>query len=144
MDILSELESAAKWSRINSYIYLFCFVFSILFILVGLFIFITGNSDTDTDREATIFMAVLFSLGGVIGSVISWIVRKVFIQYEQAARNAIQSLSAQAIEEVCHYQRNIFIVYGAYYIFALVMIPVMVIFAVFLVAAGASGGAAGA
>lgn len=147
MDILSELESAAKWSKINSYIYLFGFIFSILFILASLLLFTVGNSNINDidDKQATTFMAVLFLLGGVVGSVISWIVRKVFIQYEQAARNAMQSMSVTDIEEVCHYQRNIFIVYGSYYILALVMIPVVVILAfLFAGAILRASGAAGA
>lgn len=116
MDILHELETAAKWSKINSYIYLLCFVFSVLFLLTGLLI---------TIKEPA--MGIAWLLGAGIASVISWIVRKVFINYHEATQYAMQSLSTQSIEEVCHYQRNIFIVYGAYYALILVVIFIAVV-----------------
>ncbi|MBO4576646.1 MAG: hypothetical protein J5680_05990 [Neisseriaceae bacterium] len=109
MDILHELETAAKWAKINSYIYLLSLVFSILFLLLGLLMLI---------KEPT--MGIVFVLVAGIATAVFWIVRKVFINYQEAANNAIQSLSTQAIEEVCHYQRNIFIVYGAMYVVVLV------------------------
>ena len=106
MDILSELASAAKWSKINSYISLLSFIVSILFILVG--------------AVAPIF--ILLSMGSAVMVVSSWIVRKVFIRYEQSARQAIESLSGTAIEEVCHYQRNVFAMFGIGHIFVFVVL----------------------
>ena len=109
MDILHELETAAKWSKINSYIYLMWLVFGVLFMLVGLISLI---------KEPGLGIFVLIVAG--IFTAIAWVIRKVFINYQEATNNAIQSLSEQAIEEVCHYQRNIFIVYGAMYVVFLV------------------------
>lgn len=111
MDILHELETAAKWSKINSYIYLMWLVFGVLFMLVGLFSLI---------KEPGMGIFILIVAG--ISTAVAWIIRKVFINYQEAANNAMQSLSEQAIEEVCHYQRNIFIVYGAMYVVVLVLL----------------------
>ena len=111
MDILHELETAAKWSKINSYIYLMWLVFGVLFMLVGLISLI---------KEPGLGIFVLIVAG--IFTAIAWIIRKVFINYQEATNNAMQSLSEQAIEEVCHYQRNIFIVYGAMYVVVLVLL----------------------
>ncbi|MBP5790529.1 MAG: hypothetical protein J6W29_09915 [Neisseriaceae bacterium] len=126
MDILHELETAAKWSKINSYIYLLCLVFGILFLLLGLIMAIKEPA-----------MGIAWVLGAGVATAIFWIIRKVFINYHEATNNAIQSLSTQAIEEVCHYQRNIFIVYGAYY--ALILI-VLVLALIILGAAAVAGG----
>ena len=111
MDILHELETAAKWSKINSYIYLMWLVFGVLFMLVGLISLI---------KEPGMGIFILIVAG--ISTAVAWIIRKVFINYQEAANNAMQSLSEQAIEEVCHYQRNIFIVYGAMYVVVLVLL----------------------
>lgn len=121
MDILHELETAAKWSKINSYIYLMILVFGVLFLLLGLIVLIQSPAQ-----------GIAFILGAGIVTVLSWIVRKVFINYHEAANNAIQSLSANAIEEVCHYQRNIFIVYGAYYAIFLVIAVLAILVALAL------------
>ena len=121
MDILHELETAAKWSKINSYIYLMILVFGVLFLLLGLIVLIQSPAQ-----------GIAFVLGAGIVTVLSWIVRKVFIDYHEAANNAIQSLSANAIEEVCHYQRNIFIVYGAYYAIFLVIAVLAILVALAL------------
>ena len=121
MDILHELETAAKWSRINSYIYLMILVFGVLFLLLGLIVLIQSPAQ-----------GIAFVLGAGIVTVLSWIVRKVFINYHEAANNAIQSLSANAIEEVCHYQRNILIVYGAYYAIFLVIAVLAILVALAL------------
>lgn len=121
MDILHELETAAKWSKINSYIYLMILVFGVLFLLLGLIVLIQSPAQ-----------GIAFVLGAGIVTVLSWIVRKVFINYHEAANNAIQSLSANAIEEVCHYQRNIFIVYGAYYAIFLVIAVLAILIALAL------------
>lgn len=121
MDILHELETAAKWSKINSYIYLMILVFGVLFLLLGLIVLIQSPAQ-----------GIAFVLGAGIVTVLSWIVRKVFINYHEAANNAIQSLSANAIEEVCHYQRNIFIVYGAYYAIFLVIAVLAILVALAL------------
>ncbi|MBR3482782.1 MAG: hypothetical protein IKH45_07900 [Neisseriaceae bacterium] len=121
MDIMHELETAAKWSRINSYIYLMILVFGVLFLLLGLIVLIQSPAQ-----------GIAFVLGAGIVTVLSWIVRKVFINYHEAANNAIQSLSANAIEEVCHYQRNIFIVYGAYYAIFLVIAVLAILVALAL------------
>ena len=117
MNILNELETAAKWSKINSYIYLFCFVFIMLFLLMGFLITIK--------EPAT---GIAWIVGAGVATAVSWIVRKVFINYHKATQYAMQSLSTQSIEEVCHYQRNIFIVYGAYY--ALILTVVFIAFVV--------------
>ncbi|MBQ9182696.1 MAG: hypothetical protein IJ143_02835 [Neisseriaceae bacterium] len=111
MDILHELETAAKWSKINSYIYLMWLVFGVLFMLVGLISLV---------KEPGFGIFILIVAG--ISTAVAWIIRKVFINYQEAANNAMQSLSEQAIEEVCHYQRNIFIVYGAMYVVVLVLL----------------------
>ena len=111
MDILHELETAAKWSKINSYIYLMWLVFGVLFMLVGLISLV---------KEPGMGIFVLIVVG--IFTAVAWIIRKVFINYQEATNNAMQSLSEQAIEEVCHYQRNIFIVYGAMYVVVLVLL----------------------
>ncbi|MBR2251815.1 MAG: hypothetical protein IJ881_05320 [Neisseriaceae bacterium] len=111
MDILHELETAAKWSKINSYIYLMWLVFGVLFMLVGLISLV---------KEPGMGIFILIVAG--ISTAVAWIIRKVFINYQEAANNAMQSLSEQAIEEVCHYQRNIFIVYGAMYVVVLVLL----------------------
>ena len=111
MDILHELETAAKWSKINSYIYLMWLVFGVLFMLVGLISLV---------KEPGFGIFILIVAG--ISTAVAWIIRKVFINYQEAANNAMQSLSEQAIEEVCHYQRNIFIVYGAMYVAVLVLL----------------------
>lgn len=121
MDILHELETAAKWSKINSYIYLMILVFGVLFLLLGLIVLIQSPAQ-----------GIAFVLGAGIVTVLSWIVRKVFINYHEAANNAIQSLSANAIEEVCHYQRNIFIIYGAYYAIFLVIAVLAILVALAL------------
>lgn len=121
MDILHELETAAKWSKINSYIYLMILVFGVLFLLLGLIVLIQSPAQ-----------GIAFVLGAGIVTVLSWIIRKVFINYHEAANNAIQSLSANAIEEVCHYQRNIFIVYGAYYAIFLVIAVLAILVALAL------------
>lgn len=121
MDILHELEIARKWSKINSYIFLMCLVFSVLFLLVGLIMLIKSPA-----------MGVAVVLGAGIATLISWIVRKVFINYQEAANNAMYSLSEQAIEEVCHYQRNIFIVYGAYYALILAVCVIAILLAIIL------------
>lgn len=92
MDILHELETASKWSKINSYIFLICLVFSVLFLLVGFILFIKSPA-----------MGIAVVLGAGIAILMSWIVRKVFINYQEATNNAMYSLSEQAIEEVCHY-----------------------------------------
>ena len=126
MDILHELETAAKWSKINSYIYLLCHVFGILFLLLGLIMAIKEPA-----------MGIAWVLGAGVATAIFWIIRKVFINYHEATNNAIQSLSTQAIEEVCHYQRNIFIVYGAYY--ALILRVLVLALIVVGAAAGAGG-----
>ncbi|MBR3425503.1 MAG: hypothetical protein IKG79_05630, partial [Neisseriaceae bacterium] len=106
-----ELETAAKWSKINSYIYLMWLVFGVLFMLVGLISLV---------KEPGMGIFILIVAG--ISTAVAWIIRKVFINYQEAANNAMQSLSEQAIEEVCHYQRNIFIVYGAMYVVVLVLL----------------------
>ncbi len=111
MDILHELETAAKWSKINSYIYLMWLVFGVLFMLVGLISLV---------KEPGLGIFILIVAG--ISTAVAWIIRKVFINYQEAANNAMQSLSEQSIEEVCHYQRNIFIVYGAMYVVVLVLL----------------------
>lgn len=111
MDILHELETAAKWSKINSYIYLMWLVFGVLFMLVGLISLV---------KEPGMGIFILIVAG--ISTAVAWVIRKVFINYQEAANNAMQSLSEQAIEEVCHYQRNIFIVYGAMYVVVLVLL----------------------
>ena len=111
MDILHELETASKWSKINSYIYLMWLVFGVLFMLVGLISLV---------KEPGMGIFILIVAG--ISTAVAWIIRKVFINYQEAANNAMQSLSEQSIEEVCHYQRNIFIVYGAMYVVVLVLL----------------------
>lgn len=111
MDILHELETAEKWARINSYIYFFYFIFSILGILFGLVLLIKAP-----------FAGILVMLISGGFAAVLWFFRKAFIQYHKAALQAQQSLSTQSIDEVCHYQRNIFIVYGSIYIIAMLMV----------------------
>ena len=110
MDILHELEKSAKWSKINSYLYLLYLILCILGVVFGIFALM---------KSAVLGGAVLLIAG--IFSVLFWMARKVFLNYSYAAQDAMQSLSPQAIDEVCRCQRNIFIVYSAWYIICIGM-----------------------
>lgn len=110
MDILHELEKSAKWSKINSYLYLLYLILCILGVVFGIFALM---------KSAVLGGAVLLIAG--IFSVLFWMARKVFLNYSYAAQDAMQSLSPQAVEEVCRCQRNIFIVYSAWYIICIGM-----------------------
>lgn len=147
MDILSELETAAKWAKINSYVYLFSIIVTVLSVISGFFMLssLSGGGDAEAADVAK-FMKTFGSISiaaNVFWIVFYWICRNVFSRYEQSLRNATQSLSSKEIEEVCHYQRNVFITYGAYYLIFIVMIALVIGF-VILMLAGAMGSVSGA
>lgn len=119
MDILHELEKSAKWSKINSYLYLSYLVFCILGVVFGIFVLM---------KSAVLGGAVLLIPGTL--SVLFWIMRKVFLNYSYAAQDAMQSLSPQAIDEVCRCQRNIFIMYSAWYIIGLAIAAIAILIAI--------------
>ena len=148
MDILSELETAAKWAKINSYAYLFCIITTILSAITGfvMLLSLAGGGDAEAAKAAEFMktpLGFIVIIVNVFWIVFYWICRNVFSRYEQSLKTAIQSLSSKEIEEVCHYQRNVFITYGAYYLIFMAMF-VLIIGFVILVFFGAMGSMSGA
>ena len=144
MDILSELETAAKWAKINSYAYLFSIFATILSAITGFVMLLSlvggGKAEAAEFMKPIGFVVIIVNLFWIV---FYWICRNVFMQYKQSLINASQSLSSKEIEEVCHYQRNVFITFGAYYLIIMVMIALVIGFA-FFVLAGAIGSVSGA
>ncbi|MBR0128657.1 MAG: hypothetical protein IJM09_02455 [Neisseriaceae bacterium] len=147
MDIVSELETASKWSKINSYVCLFSAILTVISTISGAFFIYTGafssNFSDNIEKEMVTTVGMVSVAFNVFWAVFYWICRQVFVRYKQSLNNAVQSLSPQAIEEVCHYQRNVFIIYGAYYLLMIAAI-VLVIVGVIFVIAGAMGSVSGA
>ncbi|MBR7001178.1 MAG: hypothetical protein IKI11_00720 [Neisseriaceae bacterium] len=152
MDILSELETASKWSKINSYVCLLSIICSVISIIVGAFLIYAGEEflskgiiPENEAKEITTAFGTMYIAANVFWVAFYWICRSIFIRYKQALINAAQSFSPQSVAEVCRYQRNVFIVYGAYYLLFIAMI-ILVILVVILILSNlpvAVGGTAG-
>ena len=148
MNILNELETASKWSKILSYVYLLNVIFSVISIAMGAFLIYAGETvlpevPADEAKEMATAFGTIYIAGNVFWIVFCWICRGVFARYQQALTNAAQSLSPRAIEEVCRYQRNVFIVYAAYYLSFIIM-TVLAIFAFIFILTAAIGSVSGA
>ncbi len=137
MDIFSELETAAKWAKINSYVYLFDIILAVLYAISAFIMLPIIGKAYGFKLGFISFAAHVFWIA------FYWICRKVFMKYQQSLTNATQSLSSKEITEVCHYQRNVFITFGLYYLIVMVMSVLMIGFFI-LVLASAIGSMSGA
>ncbi|MBQ9260375.1 MAG: hypothetical protein IJ187_11100 [Neisseriaceae bacterium] len=118
MDMLIELEKAAKWSKINAYMYLIGgFILGMSIIFLGGFFYMTNKVNSGLSYVIT----------GLIVIVISLIIRYLFMQYNQAVKIAIQSLSSDTLEKACCYQGNVFLLIGLFYSFLIFFIVYFVI-----------------
>lgn len=118
MDMLIELEKAAKWSKINAYTYLICgFILGMSIIFLGGFFYISNKVNSGS----------FYVISGLIVIVISLIIRYLFMQYNQTVKIAIQSLSPDTLEKACCYQGNVFLLIGLFYSFLIFFIVYFVI-----------------